>query len=121
MQIVKGWLDADGKTQEKVFDVVWSGGRIPGSDGKLPAVGDTVDRTTARYDNSIGAPELSAVWTDPEFSPDRRAFYYVRVLQIPTPRDSLYDSVALKQAPPAGFAETIQERAYSSPIWYSPS
>ncbi len=120
IQIVKGWLGADGKAREKVFDVAWSGERVLGPNGKLPPVGDTVDRATAVYSNSIGSPELATVWTDPEFNPDSRAFYYVRVLQIPTPRNSLYDSVALGQPPPEGYAEVIQERAYSSPIWYTP-
>ena len=120
MQIVKGWLDDDGVAQEKVFDVIWSGEREPDANGHLPAVGDTVDRTTAQYENSIGAPELAAVWRDPEFDPEARAFYYVRVLQIPTPRNSLYDSVAMGAAPPEGYAASIQERAYSSPIWYTP-
>jgi hypothetical protein len=87
----------------------------------LPSVGDTVDVGAASYKNTIGAAELATVWTDPEFDADKRAFYYLRVLQIPTPRNSTYDSAALQKPPPEGYAETIQERAYSSPIWYSPS
>ena len=121
IQIVKGWIGEDGKAKEKVFDIVWSGGkRDPDENGKLPPVGDTVDRRTGAVDNSIGAPELAAVWRDPEFEVEARAFYYVRVLQIPTARNSLYDSLALGEAPPAGFPEVIQERAYTSPIWYTP-
>ena len=120
VQIIKGWLDEDGKAQEKVFDIVWSGDRDPDANGKLPAVGDTVNRQTAFYDNTIGAPELAAVWRDLEFNPSARAFYYVRVLQIPTPRNSLYDSVAMGAEHPEGFPPVIQERAYSSPIWYTP-
>ena len=120
VQIVKGWLGADGKAREKVFDIVWSGKRDPDPNGKLPPVSDSVDHETALYENSIGAPELAAVWRDPEFDAGARAFYYVRVLQIPTPRNSLYDSVAMGVAPPEGYAEVIQERAYTSPIWYTP-
>jgi len=120
IQIIKGWLDADGKSHEKVFDVVWSGERARGGDDRLPPVGDTVDRKTAHYENSIGAPELTAVWRDPAFNADTRAFYYVRVLQIPTPRNSLYDSIALGEAPPEGYPQVLQERAYTSPIWYTP-
>ncbi len=120
IQIVKGWLNTDGKAQEKVFDVVWSGDRQRGADGKIPPVGDSVDHATGLYDNSIGAPELVSVWQDPEFDPEARAFYYLRVLQIPTPRNSLYDSIALREDPPEGYAEVIQERAYTSPIWYTP-
>ena len=120
VQIVKGWLGADGRAMEKVFDVAWSAGRSPGADGKLPPVGNTVDLATASYTNAIGAAELTTVWSDPEFEPGSSAFYYVRVLQIPTPRNSLYDSVALQKEPPEGYAKTIQERAYTSPIWYSP-
>lgn len=121
VQIVKGWVGADGKAKEKVFDVAWSSGREAGADGKLPAVGDTVDRAAASYTNAIGAAELAAVWTDPEFDPATRAFYYVRVLQIPTPRNSLYDSVALGKPHPDKYSPAIQERAYTSPIWYSPA
>ena len=120
VQVVKSWLDADGKAREKVFDAVWSGDRTPGPDGRLPPVGDTVERSSARYVNDIGAVELATVWTDPEFDPGTRGFYYLRVLQIPTPRNSLYDSVALQTGPPQGYPEVIQERAYTSPIWYSP-
>ena len=120
IQVVKSWLDAGGVSREKIFDVVWSGDRTPGPDGILPPVGDTVDRRTARYTNSIGAPELAALWTDPEFDPDSPALYYLRVLQIPTPRNSLYDSIALQVTPPEGYPEVIQERAYTSPIWYTP-
>ena len=120
IQIVKSWLDTAGKAREKVFDVAWSGARTPGPDGKLPPVGNSVDRGTAQYTNDIGAPELAAVWTDPEFDPGRHAFYYLRVLQIPTPRNSLYDSVSMKTTPPEGYPVTIQERAYASPIWYTP-
>ena len=120
VQIIKGWLDEAGETREKVFDVVWSPGRARGLDGKLSPVGETVDEATATYENSIGTAELAAVWTDPEFDPDERAFYYARVLQIPTPRNSLYDSIALGAPHPEGYAQIIQERAYSSPIWYTP-
>ena len=120
VQIVKGWLGASGTAEEKVFDIAWSDGRVRDDDGRLTPVGDTVDRKTASYTNSIGAGELAAVWTDPEFDPAARAFYYVRVLQIPTPRNSLYDSVALGKAPPENHPAAIQERAYTSPIWYTP-
>lgn len=120
VQIIKGWLDQDGIAQEKIFDVVWSEGRLKNSQGRLTAVGDTVDRKTARYENSIGSPELAAIWHDPEFDNKVHSFYYVRVLQIPTPRNSLYDSLALNIAPPKGYPQVIQERAYSSPIWYTP-
>jgi hypothetical protein len=96
IQIVKGWVDAGGARQEKVYDVAWSGDRKPGADGKLPAVGNTVDLATATYTNSIGAPELSAAWKDPEFDAALRAVYYVRVLEIPTPRWTAYDAVRFK-------------------------
>lgn len=104
----------------KGYDVAWSDDRQLDADGRLPTVGDTVDLETGFYANTIGAPELSTVWTDPDFDASQRTFYYVRVLQIPTPRNSLYDSIALKQPPPEGHPTTIQERAYSSPIWYTP-
>jgi hypothetical protein len=121
VQVIKGWVDASGKTQEQVFDVKWSGDRQPGADGKVPAVGNTVDLETAEYTNSIGAAELVGVFRDPEFDPSLRAFYYVRVLEIPTPTWLLYDKVRFnldnitKEAP-----LTHQERAITSPIWYTP-
>ena len=122
VQIVKGWLDAQGNSQEKVFDVVWSNNRKVGSNGKLPPVGNTVDLKTGLYTNSIGASQLSTVWKDPEFDVSQKAFYYARVLQIPTPRNSTYDAIALGIAPKeTGHSVLIQERAYSSPIWYTPS
>jgi hypothetical protein len=122
VQIVKGWLDDQGKQHEKVYDVVWSGDRKPDpKTGKLPPVGDTVNPATAEYTNSIGAPELSAVWTDPDFNPAQRAFYYVRVLEIPTPRWSTIDAARLKVAVPKGLPVSIQERAWTSPIWYTPA
>ena len=88
VQIVKGWLDGQGDQQERVYDVAWSGDRKPGADGMLPAIGDTVDAAKGTYSNTIGAPELAAAWTDPEFKPGERAFYYARVIEIPTPRAS---------------------------------
>jgi hypothetical protein len=120
VQIVKGWLGADGKQHEKIYDVAWSGDRKPAANGKLPAVGNTVDVKTARYTNSIGATQLSGAWTDPDFKPGERAFYYARVLEIPTPRWSTIDAAKLKVAIPKGLAATIQERAWSSPIWVTP-
>jgi hypothetical protein len=118
IQIVKGWSE-NGKSQEQVYDAVWSDGRVkdPAS-GKLPAVGNTVDLKTAKYTNSIGAVELMGLWTDPDFTAKQNAFYYVRVLEIPTPRWNLYDEVALGRSFPEDLARVIQERAYTSPIWY---
>lgn len=119
IQIVKGWVDAEGEPQDQVFDVVWSGERKAGKDGKLPAVGNTVDLATATYTNAIGSPELIGRWTDEHFDPQQNALYYVRVLHIPTPRWSTYDAVRadlplLKDVP-----ATVQERAWTSPIWYT--
>ena len=122
VQVVKGWLDDDGAAQERVYDVVWSDTRVPGADGKLPRVGNTVDLATGTYTNDIGDAQLAAVWRDPDFDAGQLAFYYVRVLQIPTPRNSLYDAIALGVDPEeTGKPATIQERAYTSPIWYTPS
>jgi len=120
IQIVKGWLDAKGETHERVYDVVWAGTRKPGRDGKLPPVGNTVDVANASWSNTIGAAELSAVWTDPEFDPAQRAFWYVRVLEIPTPRWTAYDQKFFGITIPDDVPKTVQERAYSSPIWYTP-
>ena len=121
IQIVKGWIDTVGQKHEKVFDVAWAGERKPGPNGKLPPIGNTVDLKTATYTNSIGAAELAVAWTDPEFKPGERAVYYARVLEIPTPRWSTYDSVRLGKPLPKDLPLTIQERAWSSPIWYTPS
>lgn len=120
IQIVKGWMDDSGDLREKVYDVVWSGGREPDANGKLPPVGNTVDIEAASWTNTIGASELAAVWTDPDFDADERAFYYVRVLEIPTPRWVLYDKVRLGARIPEGVELIHQERAYTSPIWYTP-
>lgn len=120
IQIVKGWMDDDGDLQEKVYDVAWSDNRRVGSDGKLPAVGNTVDMEAATWTNTIGASELSTVWTDPDFDADESAFYYVRVLEIPTPRWVLYDKVRLGAHVPDHVELVHQERAYTSPIWYTP-
>jgi hypothetical protein len=120
IQIVKGWLDASGERQEKVYDVVWSGDRTPGSDGKLPSVGDTVDVANATWTNTIGAPELIAVWKDPDFDPDMPAVYYARVLEIPTPRWTAYEAKFYGVTMPDEVPMITQERAYTSPIWYTP-
>ncbi len=121
IQIVKGWLDADGNTNEQVYDVSWSGDREPGADGKLPPVGNTVDVENANWLNTIGAAELGTVWTDPDFNPAQKAFYYVRVLEIPTPPWYAYDAFRFGVDMPEGAPTSQQERAYTSPIWYSPS
>ncbi len=120
VQVVKGWLDAEGKLQEKVYDVAWSGDRKPGKDGKLPPVGNTVNVADASYTNTIGAPMLFAYWKDPAFNAKERAFYYVRVIEIPTPRWTTYDAKFFKVALPKGVPTAIQDRAYTSAIWYTP-
>jgi hypothetical protein len=120
IQIVKGWMNAKGELQEKVYDVVWGGDRKPGKDGKLPPVGNTVDIANANWTNTIGAPELIAVWRDPEFNAAERAFYYARVLEIPTPRWTAYDAKRFGVKPMPGTTMALQERAYTSPIWYTP-
>ncbi|XXK44496.1 DUF3604 domain-containing protein [Porticoccaceae bacterium nBUS_17] len=120
LQVVKGWIDSAGQQQEKVYNVAWSDDRQLDASGNLSPVGNTVDLSSGRYDNSIGQPEFSLRWTDPDFGPQQSAFYYLRVLQIPTPRNGLLDSLALELDEPPRGAKTIQERAYSSPIWYQP-
>jgi hypothetical protein len=120
IQIIKGWIDADGKPQEKVYDVAWSGDRAPGADGKVPMVGDTVDLTIPSWTNTIGAAELGTVWTDPAFDPNVRAFYYARVIEIPTPRWTAYDAAKFGLDLPDDIPLKGQERAYTSPIWYTP-
>ncbi len=118
IQIIKGWVDEAGKSHEKIFDVAWSGDRRIDAAGHLPAVGSTVDANTATYDNSIGAAQLSTVWTDPQFDPTVEAFYYARVIEIPTPRWTTFDAVQL--GIPAPEPVSLQERAVTSAIWYSP-
>jgi hypothetical protein len=120
-QIVKGWLDANGQPQEKVYDVAWSGDRKPGANGKLPSVGNTVDVANATWSNTIGAPELIAVWKDPDFDPNQRAFYYGRVIEIPTPRWTAYDAKYYGIKMPKEVPMTVTDRAYTSPIWYTPA
>jgi hypothetical protein len=120
IQIVKGWLDAQGKTQEKAYDVVWAGDRVPDAKGKLPAVGDTVDVKNATWSNSIGAPELITVWADPDFDPKQKAFYYARVIGISTPRWTAYEAKRFNVQMSKEVPMITQERAYTSPIWYTP-
>ena len=121
VQIIKGWLDTEtGETQEQVFDVVWAGDRSPGDDGKLPPVGNTVDLSIPSWTNDIGRAELGAVWTDPDFDPAEHAFYYARVIEIPTPRWTAYDAVRFGVEMDADVQMITQERAYTSPIWYQP-
>jgi len=120
IQIIKGWMDASGETHEKVYDVVWSDDRKPGADGKLPAVGNTVDIENATWTNTIGSAEFVATWTDPDFDSRQPAFYYARVLEIPTPRWTAYDAKRFGVQLPEDVPMTIQERAYTSPIWYTP-
>src|SRR5262245_36980768 len=121
IQIVKGW-SKDGQSFEKIFDVVWAGNRTPDAvTGKVPEIGSTVDIKDASYRNTIGSVELKGTWTDPEFDPAVHAFYYVRVLEIPTPRWTTIQAKNLGVNPPDTVAATIQERAWSSPIWYTPT
>jgi hypothetical protein len=122
VQVIKGWVDADGASHERIHDVAVSGDREIGADGRCKqAVGNTVDLATGRYTNSIGAPQLAAAWTDPDFDSKQAAFYYVRALEIPTPRYSLLDAIALGiDVKETNHPATIQERVYSSPIWYTP-
>lgn len=120
IQIVKGWVDAEGEMHEKVFDVAWSDGRELDADGNLPSVGSTIDLETASFTNTIGAAELVSVWADPDFDPSQPAFYYARVIEIPTPRWTAYDAVYFNLDMDEEVRMTITERAYTSPIWYTP-
>ncbi len=121
LQVIKGWVDRAGKTQERIYDVAVSGGRQIDADGRCKTpVGDTVDVANATWTNTIGAPELITVWKDPDFDPALRAFYYVRVLEIPTPRWTAYDAKRFGTQPLPGTTMKLQERAYTSPIWYAP-
>ena len=121
IQIIKGWLDDDGEVQERVYDVAVSGGREIDAEGRCrTAVGSTVDVANASWTNTIGASELIAVWADPDFDPEEAAFYYARVLEIPTPRWTAYDAAYYDSEVPDGVTMTVVERAYTSPIWYAP-
>jgi hypothetical protein len=120
IQIVKGWVDSRGERHEKIYDVAWSDGRTPGPDGKLPPVGNTVDVARATWTNTIGDPELITVWTDPDFDPSVPAVYYARVLEIPTPRWTAYEAYRYGITMPSEVPMITQERAYTSPIWYTP-
>jgi hypothetical protein len=121
IQVVKGWLDAAGELHERVADVAWSGQRRPDpGTGKLPSVGSTVDVANATWTNTIGAPELIAVWEDTTFDARQRAFYYARVIEIPTPRWTAYDAKRFGITLPPEVPMSTTERAYTSPIWYTP-
>ena len=121
IQIIKGWIDADGGTQERIYDVAVSGGREIGPDGRArDPVGNTVDLERATFSNAIGAPMLDGFWRDPDFDPAERAFYYVRVLEIPTPRWTTYDAVRFGIPLPESVPPVVQDRAYTSAVWYSP-
>jgi hypothetical protein len=122
IQVVKGWLDAEGNTNERIYDVAVSDGRVIGADGRCRTpVGNTVDVANASYSNSIGAPFLQGFWEDPDFKPGEAAFYYVRVLEIPTPRWTTYDAKVYGIDLPENVPASIQDRAYTSSIWYSPN
>jgi hypothetical protein len=122
IQVVKGWMDANGELHEKIYEVAWGDAekRKPGRDGRLPSVGSTVDLATATWTNTIGDPELITAWRDPDFDPKQRSFYYARVMEIPTPRWTAYDAVRYGGKPAPGTKMTVSERAYTSPIWYTP-
>jgi hypothetical protein len=120
IQVVKGWIDTQGGAHEKIYNVALSDGREAGTKGRVKPVDSTVNIENATYRNSIGAPELATWWRDPDFDPSHPAFYYVRVLEIPTPRWTSYDSAFFGVPLPPEVTRTLQDRAYSSPIWYRP-
>jgi hypothetical protein len=120
IQIIKGWMDSQGELHEKVYDVAWSDNRNMGLNGKLPSVGNTVDVANARWTNTIGATELITYWRDPEFDASQSAFYYARVIEIPTPRWTAYDARYFNVKMPNEVPMTTTERAYTSPIWFTP-
>ncbi len=122
VQVVKGWIAADGTTQERIYDVAWSERPMDAaSDSPVPAVGNTVDEAEATYTNTIGASQLRTVWSDPDYVTGQRAFYYIRVLEIPTPRWVLFDAKRFGLTLPDDVVKTVQERAYTSPIWIGPA
>ncbi|NVK40307.1 MAG: DUF3604 domain-containing protein [Oceanospirillaceae bacterium] len=122
IQVIKGWLDADGKLHERIYDVAVSGDRKIGADGRCrEPVGNTVDVANASYTNTIGNATLGGYWKDPDFDPAQKAFYYVRVIEIPPPRWTAYDAKFFNIDMPEGTAMTVTDRAYTSPIWYSPN
>jgi hypothetical protein len=120
VQVIKGWVDGDGNTKEKIYEVVWAGERTLDANGKLPAIGNTVNMETAEYTNDIGAAQLSTYWSDTDFDPSLPSFYYVRVLEIPTPRWTLYDKIRHNLDLPGEVPLVHQERGVTSPIWYNP-
>ena len=121
IQVIKGWLDSKGETHERIYDVAVSDGRKIGTDGRCKTpVGNTVDVADASYTNTVGDPLLVAHWIDPNFDPNQLAFYYVRVIEIPTPSWTAYDAKFFNVKMPEGTSMQLQERAYSSPIWYTP-
>tara|TARA_B100000497_G_C7682745_1_gene413238 strand:- start:679 stop:2562 length:1884 start_codon:yes stop_codon:yes gene_type:complete len=119
-QVIKGWIDQEGQTHERIYDVAWSEGRSMDSEGNLPLVGNTVNIENATFTNDIGAISLQTFWSDPDFNPKFSSFYYIRVLEIPTPRWTTFDAVSLGVEVPDDVPSSIQERAWSSPIWYEP-
>jgi hypothetical protein len=119
VQVIKGWLD-DGELYERIYDVVCSDGRAIVERRCAREVGSTVDVADASYTNTIGDPLLSAHWVDPDFDPEQSAFYYVRVIEIPKPRWTAYDAKFFNVTMPDDVAMTVQDRAYTSPIWYTP-
>jgi hypothetical protein len=121
IQIIKGWLGADGKTEERIYEVAWAGDRALDQDGKLPPIGSTVDVAEASYTNDIGRAVMAGFWEDPDFDPSQPAFYYVRALEIPTPSWLAYDRKIFGLPLPEGAVLEQQERAYTSPIWYAPA
>ncbi len=120
IQIIKGWINKNGEREEKVFNIAWSGNRSADEYGKIPSLESTVEIAKASYDNSVGAPALSAVWTDPSFDPSVPSVYYARVLEIETPRWTTYDAVRYQIEIPKDVPAVVKERAYTSPIWYTP-
>jgi len=120
IQIVKGWYDGEGRLQERVYNVAWGGERSLDKSGKLAPVGNTVDVATATWTNTIGAADLVTTWRDPAFNAAEQAFYYARVIEIPTPRWTAYDQQRLGVKMPDNVPMTTQERGYTSPIWYRP-